>query len=100
MKNGRKTRKTWKKESKRRKKAETRRIGKHNSKGYGKEMQFGKRGFNKLAKQITMEYLAKARKRETNPRTGKPFTRKEAKYIGKASAADIYRGKLARTEAK
>ena len=59
------------------------------------ELRFGGH-FNEVAENIAREYEKKGKEGEINPKTGRPYTRKDAKEIGRATAADIYREKMAK----
>ena len=59
------------------------------------ELRFGGH-FNEVAENITREYEKKGKEGEINPKTGRPYTRKDAEEIGRATAADIYREKMAK----
>lgn len=60
-----------------------------------KQLKFGG-NFAEVEKHIYNYYMKKVREHKINPRTGKPYTKAEAKAIAYGTAADIYRGKEAK----
>ena len=62
------------------------------------EIEYGGH-YDEVAEKIAREYERKGKEGDINPRTGKPYTHADAVEIGKDTAADIYRAKLARDQA-
>lgn len=60
-----------------------------------KEIEYGGH-YNEVAEKISREYERKGKEGEINPSTGKPYTYADAVQIGKDTAADVYRRKLAK----